>query len=139
MMAQVPVLVAPVLGDEPRDAEPTTSITLPAGDFEHGHAPVGHVAQRDCGFHRLLHRGYRPIIDARPIVTSPLGNSLPPGHGTPGASCLMMQSTDEAAWLRFFLHRLLAALRYAKAPETSTILRELIQEIENRLEEVEKR
>jgi hypothetical protein len=50
----------------------------------------------------------------------------------------MTQNVDEAAWLRFLLHRLLAALRYAKAEETSTILRELIQEIEMRLEEVEK-
>jgi hypothetical protein len=37
------------------------------------------------------------------------------------------------------LHRLLAALRYAKVEETSAILRELIQEIENRLDQVEKR
>ena len=52
---------------------------------------------------------------------------------------MMQNADDEAAWLRFFLHRLLAALRYAKGAETSAILRELIQEIENRLEEVEKR
>jgi hypothetical protein len=45
----------------------------------------------------------------------------------------MMQNADEAAWLRFFLHRLLAALRSAKVPKTTAILRELIQEIENRL------
>jgi hypothetical protein len=45
---------------------------------------------------------------------------------------------DEAAWLRFLLHRLQAALRYAKASETADIVRELIQEIESRLTEVEK-
>jgi hypothetical protein len=45
---------------------------------------------------------------------------------------------DEAAWLRFILHRLQAALRFAKAPETADIVRELIREIENRLTEVEK-
>jgi len=47
----------------------------------------------------------------------------------------MMQDTDdEAAWLRFLLYRLRAALRHAQSEETLAILRELIQEIENRLD-----
>jgi hypothetical protein len=41
---------------------------------------------------------------------------------------------DERAWLRFFIGRLRAALRYAKAPETTAILKELIAEVEARLE-----
>ena len=42
---------------------------------------------------------------------------------------------DEREWLRFFLRRLRAALRYAKSPETTEILKELIAEIEARLDE----
>jgi len=42
---------------------------------------------------------------------------------------------DEQEWLRFFLRRLRAALRYAKSPETTAILKELIVEIEARLDE----
>jgi hypothetical protein len=40
---------------------------------------------------------------------------------------------QELDWLKFFRRRLLAALRYAKVPETSDILRELISEVEGRL------
>jgi hypothetical protein len=43
---------------------------------------------------------------------------------------------DEYAWLRFFPRRLRAALRYAKVPETAAILRELITEVETRLEQI---
>ena len=42
---------------------------------------------------------------------------------------------DEREWLRFFLRRLRAALRYAKSPETTEILKELIAGIEARLDE----
>jgi hypothetical protein len=42
---------------------------------------------------------------------------------------------DEREWLRFFLRRLRAALRYAKSPETTEIPKELIAEIEARLDE----
>ena len=45
---------------------------------------------------------------------------------------------DEALWLQFFLRRLRAALRYAEVVETSTILRELIRVVEDRLDELEK-
>jgi len=41
---------------------------------------------------------------------------------------------DEQGWLRFFIRRLRAALRYAKAPETAAILKELIAEVEARLD-----
>jgi hypothetical protein len=42
----------------------------------------------------------------------------------------------EFDWLQFFQRRLLAALRYAKVPETSDILRELISEVDGRLAEL---
>jgi hypothetical protein len=42
---------------------------------------------------------------------------------------------DEREWLRFFLRRLRAALRYAKSPETTEILKELIAEVERELDE----
>jgi hypothetical protein len=48
-------------------------------------------------------------------------------------------ANDEAAWLRFILNRLRLVLRSAKGAETSAILRELIRDIENRLDDVEKR
>jgi hypothetical protein len=48
-------------------------------------------------------------------------------------------ANDEAAWLRFIRNRLRVALRYAGGAEISIILRELIRDIENRLDEVEKR
>jgi len=51
---------------------------------------------------------------------------------------MTQDDNDQAAWLRFFLHRIPVALRYAPSAETLVILRELIQEIENRLDEVEK-
>ena len=41
---------------------------------------------------------------------------------------------DERAWLRFFIGQLRAALRYAKAPETTAIHKELIAEVEARLD-----
>ena len=46
----------------------------------------------------------------------------------------MPRDDDEREWLRFFLRRLRTALRYAKSPETTAILKELIAEIEARLE-----
>ena len=45
---------------------------------------------------------------------------------------------DEAVWLRFFRLRLLVALRYAKVPATADILRELIVEVEARIEKLSK-
>jgi hypothetical protein len=45
---------------------------------------------------------------------------------------MTQEANDEAAWLRLFLHRLLVALGYARSAETLAILRQLIQEIENR-------
>jgi len=47
----------------------------------------------------------------------------------------MPRDDDEREWLRFFLRRLRTALRYAKSPETTAILKELIAEIEARLDE----
>ena len=44
---------------------------------------------------------------------------------------MAQDAIDEAAWLRFLIYRLLAALRYAKTAETVAILREVIQETEN--------
>jgi hypothetical protein len=52
---------------------------------------------------------------------------------------MTLGANDEAAWLRFILNRLRAAVRYAGGAEISAILRELIRDIENRLDDVEKR
>ena len=52
---------------------------------------------------------------------------------------MAQKAHDEAAWLRFFLRRLQAALRHAKAPETAMILRELMREVEARFDEINKR
>jgi hypothetical protein len=44
-----------------------------------------------------------------------------------------MELVDEQAWLHYGVVRLLTALRFAVAPETQTILRELIGNGEERL------
>jgi hypothetical protein len=44
---QIEILVPPMLGNQPRDRQPAATRSLPARHFEHRHALVGHVAQRD--------------------------------------------------------------------------------------------
>jgi hypothetical protein len=50
--AQLAVILAPVLGYQPGDAEPPATLAAPARHLEHGHALVGHVAEGIDGFHR---------------------------------------------------------------------------------------
>jgi hypothetical protein len=54
-------------------------------------------------------------------------------QGLPVGTELLMELVDEQAWLHYRIVRLRTALRFAVAPETQTILRELIGNGEERL------
>lgn len=51
----------------------------------------------------------------------------------------MTEPEEEERWLRFFIYRLRAVLRYAKTPAVQVVLRELITEAERRLAQLEAR
>jgi hypothetical protein len=72
-----------------------------------------------------------------PLVAQVLSHAWIRREGSDEEAAIIRMTQDasgEAAWLRFLLHRVRAALRYARTAETMAICQELIQEIEKRLE-----